>query len=721
VGSTAGLEIGNYVAGNNISAQTTVTSTAACGTGAVQVSGPPLTCPSPPCAQENITFYGPDVVDVLDVRVTIDGFTGLSNGGNDLVCINTKAHGYGLQVKNAEIADAMNDDIHAESGCPNVRFIGNIVSGAGKGHGSGSSNTSGTGIPQVCGPGSPTCSGRGVRYSGVEMTIADGVVEESQGYGLDLDGTQKISVSAMHFQGNGLGGNGGAAIRIRNSFVVSICGNHMEGNGGDVANSAHIRFDGTLDNINICSNVYEPQSLADVPLRPLYVYDAAPGTVLTNMHIYDAPAPQASGQVYSPNALALLPQLQIPHVAQNAISGLTLSNSTLPPGPTVNIAPGEASDSTNSVNIQLASTCPVNLAAATNGAGGLDTGSVAADTTYFYFLIATASGGNPNCIASISPAPTFANTGTTYTLATTANTRFGSSFLYNMGSVAGLAPGQLVQGNSYVPADTTITTVGTLTTQATGSVASDDVTVTVPSTANIGPGMAVSDVFNFSGCSGAASSVIPAKDTVAYVINPTVFTLAVPASGPISSGCIVVSSGNTVQLSNSTTGGYANGASFSIYNGVYAMVAPLYTNAASDVVGFTQDSNTFYLTKSVPDIVTGLPSVCAPAVGASAISCPLSVPCGRAAATCAAPGFQVEAFGRIVGGSGDILLSSLAQEVQLPNGFGANPPGYSTNSATTSTSHPFRLDTDGNGNVRVQGSAGSSTVYEDTDGWVVHR
>ncbi|HEX4077653.1 MAG TPA: hypothetical protein VHX61_02110 [Rhizomicrobium sp.] len=228
--ATLDLEVGNYVAGSNIPPQTTVTAIGECaGTPSVTLSNA-ISCTS--CGTEAITFYGPDVVDVLAQRVAVDGFSALSNGGNNLVCINTAASGYGLQVKNTEISGAMNDDIHAKSGCPNVRFIGDIVSGAGKGAGTGS-----VVVPiqftQVCGPGSPTCTGTGFYWSGVEMTIADGVIEESQGIGLDLDGARKVSVSAMDIQGNGLGPNGGTGITIGgNSSVISICDNHISGVAG---------------------------------------------------------------------------------------------------------------------------------------------------------------------------------------------------------------------------------------------------------------------------------------------------------------------------------------------------------------------------------------------------------------------------------------------------------------------------------------------------------
>ncbi|HEX4158730.1 MAG TPA: right-handed parallel beta-helix repeat-containing protein [Rhizomicrobium sp.] len=704
LGSITGVKLGNAVAGADVSAGTVVTALGSCSpTCSVTVS---QATTGGGVTGESITFYGPDAVDVLGRHVTIDGYSFLNQGRYNILCGITGFNLDALAVRDVLGDHSLSDNFHIPGPCYNTRITDDIVDHAGY-----SANNT------VTDP-----NARGILFGSSEGIFANSVIEESQGIGLDLESASQLSVSGMDIQGNGQGVNGGVGIKISHAHTASICNNHLEGNGGDIHGSAQIFYDGVSDNVNVCSNVYLPQSLADVALRPDFVYDASHDAALTNSHIYDAPAPQASGRVYSLTAAAILPQLQVPHVVQNALSGLTLSNfSRVTPSQTVNIAPGEATDSTGAVNVQLTATCPVNLGATTNGAGGLDAGSVSSATTYFYFLIATASGGNPNCMASASPAPTFVYTGTTYTLSTTGNTRFSLPLLYNMGSIAGLAPGQLVQANSYIPANTTIVSVGTMTTQAAGSIASDLVTVTVPSTANLGPGMLVSDVYNFSGCSNAASK-IPTKDSIASVITSTTFTLSVPVNAAATSDCIVVSSGNTVQLSNNTTGGYANGASFTIFNGVYALIAPLYTDmtSSSNVVGFAQDGNTFYLAQSVPDIVTSaMPPVCA--VGSSTISCALSVPCGRNA-TCGASGYKVEAFGRVVGGNTDILLSSLDQYSQpAPNGFGASPPGYSTTSYTSSASHPFRVYTDATGKVRVQASGGGNTVYEDTDGWVLHR
>ena len=194
-------------------------------------------------------------------------------------------------------------------------------------------------------------------------------------------------------------------------------------------------------------------------------------------------------------------------------------------------------------------------------------------------------------------------------------------------------------------------------------------------------------------------------------------------NGTVSNDCITISGGNTITLSQDASGPQQNG-SVTVYNGLYRMIGALYTVGSGDVVAFAQDGDTFYLATPVVDIRTGASSLCASSITSSAVSCALAVPCGRTLATCASPGFKVEAFGRVVGGtSGEILLSSLDQTNSLPPGlFSAGPPGFSTNNSATATGFPFRLYTNGNGQVRVQGSVGSSnTVYEDTDGWVLHR
>lgn len=693
------LAVGNAIVGTYIPVGTVVTNgvttttltISQAATGTTGVSG------------ETVNFYGPDAVDVLGPHVTIDGFSLLSAGRYDLFCGYPGQQFGDVAVKDSFIQSALSDDIEIPGPCSNDRFIGDIVASAG---------------------------GDGIFFSATEADIEGGVIEGSQAVGLHLMGAQRVSVTGMHIQGNGAGPSGGAGIEIDGSHTISICGNHLEGNGGDVANSAHILFRGAPDNVNLCGNVYEVQPLSDVALRPLYDYDTYSGTSVTNLHLYDSPVPQASGQVYSQNAAPILPQLQVPQVLLGQINGLALSNATT--ASAVNIAFGEASDSTSAATIMLPPVSPTSTTGCTvdlqgsNGPGGLDDGSAAPSTTYFYFLIASAFGSNPACIASGNMAPTFKHA-PSYQTTVKASTYNGLYYLYNMSSVAGLAVGQTVPANTYLSAPATIMALGTLTTQATASIGPDGKTVTVPSTTNIAPGMAVSDVFQFSTCGmgHSARSQFPSQgETVASVPSSTTFVLSTVLTGFIPNDCMVISGGNTAQISvNPATSTNVN---FTVYTGLYRMIAALYTTSSPSpnitVVPFMQDSDTFYLASSAADIATGLSACPLAGSGTSAISCALSVPCGRAAPTCSAPGLKVEAFGRLVGGNGEVLLSSLDQKaIQPPNLFSGLPPGFSTNSGSTNTSHPFRLYTDGNGNVQVQASAAGSAIYEDTDGWVLHR
>ncbi|HEY5048568.1 MAG TPA: hypothetical protein VII49_11175, partial [Rhizomicrobium sp.] len=608
---------------------------------------------------------------------------------------------------------------HINSSCHDVRLIGDLVSGAGK-----------------------SGSGSGIVFAGGEGTISGGVIQESAGIGLDLAGADRVSVTAEHIQGNGRGASGGAGIRINNSNTIAISGNHLEGNGGFETGSAQILFAGTSDNINIGTNVYAPETISNVALGPSFVYDAAPGTVLTNPHLYDSPSPQAGGAVYSPAAAAILPQLQAPHVPLSQIAGLTLSND-LTTTTQVDFAPGEATDSTGTATIALASSCPVNLAALTNGPGGLDTGSAVANTTYFYFVIASVGGGNPSCMASTNTAPSFKYSGAPYDTSVSGLTYMGFPYIYNMASVAGLAVGQRVEMNSYISPATTIAAIGTLTSEAVATIATTcsmtcATTVTVPSgsAANMAVGMEISDVFqSAANCTGGnlARGDLPANTyTISSAPAGGVFSI-MPAVGTsnatIYNDCIVVSSGYTVQLAAPASGTTTMGvASFTVYTGIYRMAGALYTNPSNtNVVPFMQDGDTFTLQSPVADLNTnntGGNACNSGTIGNADVSCALSVPCGLTIAC--SSGIKVEALGRIVGGTltslaKPTLISSIDSNPGAPTAF-PGAPGYSTSSAgSATTAYPFRLYTNTSGQVRLRASSSGASVYEDTDGWVFQR
>ncbi|HEY5047926.1 MAG TPA: right-handed parallel beta-helix repeat-containing protein [Rhizomicrobium sp.] len=660
-------------------------------------------------------------MDVLGQRVVIDGFSELGQGHNDLWCSPTSQGQF--RVKDSEMSNSTGDAVYISQGCSDVRLIGDIVTGAGLG----------IAIPNVVNPQSSTA--RGIYFGAVEGTISGGVIEESEGIGLDLQGAARVSVDAMHIQGNGRGTAGGAGIVVDGSKTISVCGNHLEGNGGFEIASAQILFLNTSDNVNFCGNVYAAETIYNAALGPLYVYDAGTGAVVTNTHFFDIPGLQAANSIYSSGGALLLAPLQVPHVPLNAIGGLTLANDTTAAATQIDYASGEASDSTGTATIALSpsSPCSVNLANP-NGANALDTGTVASNTTYFYFVIASSGGGNPSCMASASTAPSFKNAGSAYKTVVNGQTYAATPFpyIYNLASVAGLAPGQTVENNTpYITSPTTIISVGTLTSEAVATLSTSGcplacvTTVALSTTSNMAPGMTVSDFFQSAGCTAIMQNSLanPPTGYKSYTVSYTSFTgtsfqltpaLTANSSSP-PADCIVVSSGNTVQIAPAAASGTTTtGQNFKFETGLYRMVGPLYTtsNTIPTLVQFAQDGDTFYLTTPANDIKTGTVAKCAASFGTSLTTCPLSVPTG----------VQVQAFGRIVGGtSSQILLSSPDQTAIAAPTLFPGPPGFTTNSSATATSFPFRLTTNTFGLVQVQASANGTTVYEDTDGWVWHR
>jgi hypothetical protein len=636
-----------------------------------------------------------DTLDVAGVRVTVDGFSALINGVHNVIC--EAGESDGLQIKDAQIKGSSSDNVDLASNCANVRLVGDIVT---------------------------TSGGAGVVFGGRDLIMADGVIEQSSGIGLDLSNASYASITGNFFDDNGKGSAGGAAIEINNSNTISICGNHLSGNdeyptSGD---TAEIRFGGSNDGVDLCGNVYAAENQTDdVTLKPSYVYDADDDTVMTNSTVQEKPAPQVLG-VYTATAVKVIAPLQVPRLVPGYLSGFTLSNDT---GKKINIAPGEAADSAASTIIQSSLTCNVDLGA--RGAGGLDADAVAGATTYFYYSISQVGGSTPGCIASTSPSrPSFRQTsGSSYATFTKYRSVAGSPLLYNVNSVAGVVANDEIRDDSYIPTDATVVSVGTLTLQQVGSTyMSDHTKIQVADVSQMAFGMAVSDGSFFPACTGTALSKIANNSTITDIdATHNVITLSSATSGGVSNDCIVGSGGNVIEMSENashTTPTTGSLPSAKIFTGVYRMVGALYTDASSNVVGFTQDGDTFYLKTSVTDIQTSpTPVVCTASVGNVATNCALSVPCGRNAAC--SSGIKVEAFGRIAGGTNMLFLSSLDQSDQGPAAF-PNAPGYSVKNTAPQVSFPFRLYTDTAGQVRVRASGTSpTTAYEVTDGWVLHR
>jgi len=208
-------------------------------------------------------------------------------------------------------------------------------------------------------------------------------------------------------------GPGGAAVEIDNSNVISICGNHFDGNDNPLSPAvgyyrAHIRFGGVAvsDSVSLCGDVYHPDTQKSGPVVPDYVYDVLSGVTPTHSSLFEAPGPQ-NVAIFSPGAVsAFLPQQQaVTGVATNYITGLILSNDASHPANKIDITSGEAADSTNSFLLQSpASGCTVN--STLTGPGGLDSTTSIAGETLFFFLI---GGQNVStaCIASLMTSPSF--------------------------------------------------------------------------------------------------------------------------------------------------------------------------------------------------------------------------------------------------------------------------------------------------------------------------
>lgn len=707
--SVTNIQVGDYVSAPDIPPGTTVQAVNPTGVGGCTAPCVRLSATASSSNSERVSFNGPDAVDIAGGHASIDSRSLIENGYYNVNCSSGST---GLQLLDSVFVQSGSDDLYMPSGCFNVRVNGNLISDA---------------------------NGRDIVFGGMDLTVADGNIEQACADGIDLSSAVYVSVTGNFFSDNGKCFNGGAAVRIRNTQTASICGNHIVGNGEYSPTPAQIHFGGTDDGIGFCGNTYAAQQTTnDATLRPSYQYDVDQGTVVTNSHLYESPSPAVLG-VFSPNAAPILAPLQVPRVVPNDFSGFTLSNNSSV-GQKIGLAAGEAVDSSGTTVIQSGG-CSVNLNGL--GAGGLDTGSVATTpTTYFYFAIAAFGGSAQSCIASMTQTPTFDQTGTTsspYALNTHMSSVNGSTTLYNVLSVTGVQVNDEVVGGN-IQSGTYVTGVGTFTLNSKGTfqcpLHCDWLTLSASDHAQMQLNMVITDSVAYSpNCSGAIANGAISSNSIDTIINlaptgapPGTVQLSTPAASVTTPDCITVSGGNTITLSSGATSTGQN-LPVTVYTGVYRLVGALYTTDSSgDVVKFVQEGNTFYLSAAVTDINPGATPPLCTTIGSLPQNCQLSVPCGRLAPTCSTGGkfvgLSVEAFGRVMGGTSTapIILTSADQPAQTANPTFYTAPGYTTNSTSAVTAFPFRTYTDLVGDVQVQGagSGTSSTVYEVTDGWVFH-
>ncbi len=669
----------------------------------------------------DVTFFGPDAVDVLGNAntVTIDGFTALQNGRYDLFCGIPLANESvtALRVQNTHLQSAMQHGMYIPGSCDNTRLMDNNVSQAGT---AAAKSASSYGLPVV--------GGDGIWYGGFEASIEGGIVQDSAGAGIRLAGAHQMSVTGIAIIGNGSqdgGGDASAGIAIDQSHDITICNNHFAGNGGIDADSAQIYFNGStdpVDDVNLCGDVYVTKTpgnrSANADIAPLYVYDADPQSTLTNIHIYETAA-QPAISVFSPNAQPLLQAALTPQFTNNQIGGFTLQNAGTIPSQQITVQPGSAADSTNSTLIQLTSPCTVNLGS--SGPGGLDSGGVAALTTYYIYVIAAASGGSvvsPSCMASTSAArpdfsgTAFANSG--YQSSFVGGTLGGGTTVYNIGHPVDLKAGDPIWASGVLSSGTVVSRFSAnsqpssqLSGTWTGAGSSMDTTITLCSsctTTGIQAGMAVQD----------ASECIPTSARVHNVYSTTIAVTNIPTT--CSSGMIPVKLGisGAQQLElvpAATTTTHATG--FTAAVGYYRLVGALYTDVSSDFVQFTQDGDTYYLATPVADVS-----------GVSLTNTPTNLTLASVP-----DGIKVKAFGRCVGGTGTttthhvIVYSPDQATAPVPQAF-PGAPGFDVSSLTPSTAFPFSAWTDTSRTLLALADTGTSpvtTIDCVTDGWVWHR
>jgi len=693
-----GVPINDSNAGNCIPPGAVVMSVGG-GRTTVTISDP-QSAPIGTCATDAITITGFYNVDVIGTHVSIDGHTLLRGGYHGVHCADYQVDG--LEIRESTVFRTYDNGVHLTSNCDDVRVIGDNIEKSGQ-----------------------DTLGAGLYFSGSDLSLESGIVQESAGPDILISGARLVTVNGMVVDGSGLNGTGtgiqfGSGIVVDTSTHVSICGNRFERSGVDLSGSSHVLFSGVSDNITLCGNTYNVGSYGnDANVYPWYDFDVIGTPTLTNLHIYDT-AEQPVVSVFNPALAQLLLQpLQIPQFTNNQLSGLVLSNSGTQ---AINIAPGEATDSTNSTVISLPTGCSVNLASSTNGANALDTGSIATSTTYYIFIIAApaaAGGGSvatPSCMASTSLVPQFTASSFVSASGYVVNARGGlqgsaahpnNTVLY-VNPLAGVAAGNAIAtSDGYIPVGTTITGFTAnqqpLTTITGTWSSSPTTTITVNGTGtgyNVYAGMGIQDP---GGCIPNGTHIATASGTTVTLSHPTTCTEATAVNLSISGAQQLTLSANTIHKTLESD--------IQISIGYYRMIGAIYTTSAGTIVPFTQSGDTFNLVTPVNDINA--------AVTTSLALYPLSVPNGIA----------VEALGRCIGtssltGGNDILIYTPPTSPGTPADFAA-VPGYAIKTIVTGgtqplVSYPYRLYTDTGTNIRARANA-ASTLQCMTDGWVYHR
>ena len=524
-----------------------------------------------------------------------------------------------LEVYDSSLNNSFSDN--AVIYTPNAKVLRNSFAGAGAGW-DGTAATA-------------SVSGDNIRFGGVDIVIADNIIQQAAGWGVDLVSARSVRIDGNFFDNNGrmivmttgtAGPLGTGALRLFKSGHVTVCGNTFSESASafendvsatPIAAAAHVTFSGNSDTVAFCGNVYLPiatsasngtsgSSLSSVLIHPDFDYDAvdADGTlpVLTNITIADNAAPQNIG-VFSPGAAQAVAGQNVTPVP-NYTNGLLLSYG---PTTTVNIAPGRATDSTAASVILLPVQCTITSTMI--GAGGLDVvGGLAKNATYNVFVISGPGGSNPSCIASLNTVPSFLKAGAYYSLSTQGMTVAGSPMIYNVGQtvttnpdgsmhysgpnnltmnpLAGMAVGDLITGMN-IP-DTTIASLpafnaNNITTNISGS-ATDCIKLPNITSATTLVG------FNIAGPSILPSTYIDSA-AATCTLNHFHYHLSQPPAGPVNSVNIAIGGNFTITtvakaLTTSSLGPPFAPSLLTVYVGLYRSVGQFATDGSGNIKSF---------------------------------------------------------------------------------------------------------------------------------------
>ena len=636
------------------------------------------------------------MVDATGGNDLIDQHSLLSGGAYNL---NANSQGKNLEIYDSALENSCYDNVLISGGKSNVKLVRNSFAAAGLAFAVGTTCAASTGQ-----------TGNNISFYVTDALISDNFIQNGCSNGIYLSTARDVRVSGNFFNDNGQCANpGGAyALAVNSSVNLAVAGNTFQNsaaiNQGSPTPSAHVYFSGIDDNLAFAGNVYRagvqeqgttgiggfPNSVPrSIAIHPDYVFDALSGSTITNFSGGGPLAPQNIG-VYSPTAASAIGNISA--VPSNLITGLALS---APGGGTsVTVAPGQASDSTNSANIALLSGCTVDLG--TQGLNGLDVGNPAANTTYYIFAIANAGGANPGCFASTSTAPNFVLHAPLPLLSVTANQNNAFPILWNVGGVTngsasqmstnplgGMSIGNQVTGAQGIQAGSVITSLQPLYLPTTGTVSGSTITG-IGSLANVQNQMLV------SGQGIQAATQVTAMNVGCSPTPCITMSNAATSSGTVN---IAFTGNYTITLNKNSTVHQAQG-TIQVADVIYRTIGVVTLDSSAHFPCLNQDEETIYFCAPIQYSSGSLTGGIAKLLRMDAL------PSGLVT--------QANVYCVSSGTTAKVLFYSPSQPTpNTPSAF-TSSPGYSLSGTGAITAYPAAIYTDTTQHIQVLSDTGGA-------------